>query len=111
MGRKGIKKQFWMTKELTEELSWKAAKACLTESALIRMLIKGYHPPAAPGEEFYKDLNILIQKADRMQLTSEIINDPDIKLVLTEAAADLKKLSFEIRLRFLRGEREKIEWR
>ena len=111
MGRKGVKKQFWMTKELAEELSWKASKACLTESALIRMLIRGYHPPAAPGEEFYKDLNKLIQKADRMQLTSEIINDPDIKTVLTETAADIKKLSFEIRQRYLRGEREKIEWR
>ena len=111
MGRKGVKKQFWMTKELAEELSWKASKACLTESTLIRMLIRGYHPPAAPGEEFYKDLNKLIQKADRMQLTSEIINDPDIKTVLTDTAADLKKLSFEIRKRYLRGEREKIEWR
>ena len=111
MGRKGIKKQFWMTKELVEEFSWKASKACLTESALIRMLIRGYHPPAAPGEEFYKSLNELTQKADSMQLTSEIINDPDIKSILTEAAADLKKLSFEMRQRYLRGEREKIKWR
>lgn len=100
-----------MTIQEANELKIKAQKACMSESHLIRLLIAGYHPPEGPGEEFYKALNDLIQKADRMQLTSEIINDPDIKTVLTETAADLKKLSFEIRQRYLRGEREKIEWR
>lgn len=111
MGRKGIKKQFWMSKELAEELSWKALKACLTESALIRMLIAGYHPPVAPGDEFYRDLNKVIEAADKLQLTSEFINDPGAVGVLQEAAMDLKELTLEIRKRYLRGEREKIQWR
>ena len=109
--RRTKRREFVMTEREASELTVKAQKACMSESHLIRLLIAGYYPPEAPGPEFYKSLNELIQKADRMQLTSEIINDPDIKTVLTETAADLKKLSFEIRQRYLRGEREKIEWR
>ena len=109
--RRTKRREFVMTEREASELTVKAQKACMSESHLIRLLIAGYHPPEAPGREFYNSLNELIQKADRMQLTSEIINDPDIKTVLTETAADLKKLSFEIRQRYLRGEREKIEWR
>lgn len=104
------RREFVMTEREANELTMKAQKACMSESHLIRLLIAGYHPPEAPGPEFYKALNELIQKADRMQLTSEIINNSDIKTVLTETADDLKKLSFEIRKKYLRGEREKIEW-
>lgn len=111
MGRKGIKKQFWLTKEQAEELSWKASKACLTESALIRMLISGYHPPEAPGMEFYEHLNRLAEEADKMQLSSELLKDPEIKEILFKTATDINKLNMEIRRRFLIGEREKIEWR
>lgn len=109
--RRTKRREFVMTEREASELTMKAQKACMSESHLIRLLIAGYYPPEAPGPEFYKDLNDLIQKADGMQLTSEIINNADIKSVLTETAADLKKLSFEIRQRYLRGEREKIEWR
>lgn len=111
MGRKGIKKQFWISKELAEELSWKASKACLTESALIRMLITGYHPPAAPGNEFYESLNRLVEAADNLQRTAEFINDPDLANAYQEAAMELKELNLEIQMRYLRAEREKIEWR
>ena len=110
LGRKGIKKQFWFSKDQAEELSWKAEKACLTESALIRMLISGYHPPAAPGMEFYEHLNKLTKEASRMQLSAELLKDPEIKEVYKKTASDINKLEMEIRRRFLTGEREKIEW-
>ena len=44
MGRNGIKKQFWLKKEIADELESKAKKACLTETALIRMLSLAYSP-------------------------------------------------------------------
>ena len=42
--RKGIKKQFWLSKEEADDLRSKAESTCLTEAALFRMLLKGYHP-------------------------------------------------------------------
>lgn len=111
MGRNGIKKQFWLKKEIADELESKAKKACLTETALIRMLITGYHPPAAPGNEFYESLNQLVEAADNLQRTAEFINDPDLANAYQEAAMELKELNLEIQMRYLRAEREKIEWR
>ena len=111
MGRNGIKKQFWLKKEVADELEWKARKACLTETALIRMLITGYHPPAAPGDEFYESLNRLIEAADNLQRTAEFINDSDAADAYQEAAMELKELNLELQKRYLKAEREKIEWR
>ena len=111
MGRNGIKKQFWLKREVADELAWKAEKACLTETALIRMLITGYHPSAAPGDEFYESLNRLIEAADNLQRTAEFINDPDVANAYQEAAMELKELNLEIQKRYLKAERERIEWR
>ena len=75
------------------------------------MLITGYHPAAAPGDEFYESLNRLVEAADNLQRTAEFINDPDLANAYQEAAMELKELNLEIQMRYLRAEREKIEWR
>ncbi|MBQ6088747.1 MAG: hypothetical protein IJK95_04230 [Firmicutes bacterium] len=111
MGRNGIKKQFWMSKELTEELSWKASQACLTETALIKKLIQGYHPPQAPGKEFYDALNRVVTSAENLKLQSEFINDPQVGDILQEAAKELKELNLQIKKHYLSAERERIKWR
>ena len=111
MGRKGIKKQFWMSKEQAKDLADKAAKACMPESQLIRFLIAGYHPPEAPGEEFHEDMNRVIEAAEKLQTASERVGDPKAKDALREASMDLKHLTLEIRRRYLTGEREMIRWR
>ena len=46
-----IKKQIWLNREEDCELKRKAKAACLTEAALIRLLLSGYEPRAFPGEE------------------------------------------------------------
>ena len=52
-----IKKQVWMTKAEAQDLQKKAKKACMTEARLIRMLLEGYNPPAAPDDRFYDAMN------------------------------------------------------
>lgn len=110
MGRQGVKKQFWMTSEQAEDLSRKAECACLTEAGLIRMLLNGYHPPQAPGDDFYKELNQLIQTAEKIYLEAEKTKDPEVKKILLDSSLDLKRLSLEIRRRYLTGEREAVKW-
>ena len=75
--RRLIKKQFWVNESEDRELKRKAALACLTESELMRQLVKSYLPREKPGKEFYqsmqeisrigKNLNHLIVNADRMK--------------------------------------------
>ena len=105
------RREFVMNEKEARELTEKAKMACMTESHLIRLLIAGYHPPVAPGDEFYRDLNKVIEVADKLQLTSEFMNSPEIVDILRSASMDLKELTLEIRKRYLRGEREKIQWR
>ena len=48
-----IKKQFWFNREEASMLQKKAKKACLTEAALVRFLIRGYEPKEKPDDRFY----------------------------------------------------------
>lgn len=110
MGRNGVKKQFWMSEEQAKDLSNKAACACLTEAALIRMLLSGYHPPEAPPAEFYDEINELIKTAERLYILAEKERDYETRKSLEGTSLDLKRLSLEIRRRYLTGERERVEW-
>lgn len=99
-----------MNEREAKELSLKAQKACMSESHLIRLLISGYHPPAAPDGRFYDDLNKLIDVAEKMELRSELIKDLDCSKALDETSKEIFTLCSEIRRRYLRGERERIQW-
>ena len=56
-----IKKQIWLNREEDCELKRKAKAACLTEAALIRLLLSGYEPRAFPGEEIREFTRALSQ--------------------------------------------------
>ena len=51
--KRTIKKQFWFNREEAQDLQKKAKKTCLTEAALVRLLIRGYEPKEKPDERFY----------------------------------------------------------
>ena len=57
--RKGVKKQFWLTKEEAAELKHKAQCTCLTEVGVIRYLIMGYQPKQKPDERFFEAMREL----------------------------------------------------
>jgi len=50
---KNIKKQFRFDQETAELLESYAKKTGLTQSSLVRALIKGYQPKEKPGPQFY----------------------------------------------------------
>lgn len=58
MGRT-IKKQFWLSREEAEALKRNAEKTCLTETALVRLLITGFEPREKPDTAFHQDMNRL----------------------------------------------------
>lgn len=51
--RKGIKKQFWLSEKDAAELKRKAQKCGITETAVIRQLLRGYEPREQPDKQFY----------------------------------------------------------
>ena len=59
MKRRTIKKQFWFSRDEAQDLQKKAKKTCLTEAALVRLLVRGYEPRERPDERFYDTMRQL----------------------------------------------------
>ena len=51
--KRNIEKHILMDRAEAQDLQKKAKKSCLSEAALIRLLIKGYEPKEKPDERFY----------------------------------------------------------
>ena len=51
--KRTIKKQFWFSRDEAQDLRKKAKKTCLSEAALVRLLLRGYEPKEKPDDRFY----------------------------------------------------------
>ena len=59
MRKRNIDKHIWFSRDEAQELQKKAKKACLSEGALIRLLIRGYEPREKPDDRFYDTMRQL----------------------------------------------------
>ena len=59
MMKRTVKKQVWFSKTEAQDLQKKAKKACLSEAALIRLLLRGYEPREQPDSRFYDSMREL----------------------------------------------------
>ncbi len=110
MGRNGIKKQFWLTKEQADYLEVSARKACIPEVQLIRLLLKGYQPPPAPDKEFYDQMDALLKASGELAAVSRNA-DPESAEVIRNEAFALKEMRLALVRKYLAGERKELEWR
>ena len=110
--RRTIKKQFWLNQSEARELHEKSEKACLSEAALLRLLIKGYEPREKPDDRFYgvmkemrrmgSNLNQLLVKANRFG----IVDTEELKKELAEWRA----FQLKVEETFLLPEKETGKW-
>ena len=104
MKRRTVKKQFWFSRDEAQDLQKKAKKTCLTEAALVRLLVRGYEPKERPDERFY----------DVMRQLSSIGNN--INQLAAQANSlsyvDAQKLQKEAERwhKFLRPEKSEMKW-
>ena len=57
--KRTVKKQVWFSKTEAQDLQKKAKEACLSEAALIRLLLRGYEPREQPDSRFYDSMREL----------------------------------------------------
>ena len=79
-----IKKQFWMNEAEDNDLKQKTHRVCLSEAALIRMLIKGYEPREKPGEEFYqymRQLSVIGNNINQLTIVANKTGNIDMILL------------------------------
>ena len=97
MSRRSIEKHILMTKVEAQDLRKKAKKACLSEAALIRLLVKGYEPREKPDDRFYDVMKELSAIGNNLNQLTKLSNMGQIKTVdLYETRAAMDALYGEI---------------
>lgn len=110
MATKRIKKQFWLTEEQAEDLRRKAGQAHVSEVMLIRMLLDGYHPPEAPGIEFFECMNRLTDQSEKLEKLSKRVQDLQTRNILFDESVELSELRINLIRKYLTGKEEKSLW-
>ena len=109
--KRTIKKQVWMTKAEAQDLQKKAKKACMTEARLIRMLLEGYNPPAAPDDRFYEAMDEMRKASERLEHLSHITEGNEKSKQYHDAASECLRLQNEIEKKYLLPQRSDFRWR
>ena len=105
--KRTIKKQFWFNREEAQDLQKKAKKTCLTEAALVRLLIRGYEPKEKPDERFYdftRELSRVGNSLNQLAAKANSLGYIDVPL-LEEEVRKLHKFQADIEDEFLNHDR------
>lgn len=110
--KRTVKKQFWFNREEAQDLQKKAKRTCLSEAALVRLLLRGYEPKERPDDRFYHAMSQLSEMGNRveqlgMKLKTEGTEGAEI---LMKEARRWHEFQADVESVFLRPETEKRKW-
>lgn len=92
-----------------EDLTAKARRACMSESQLIRLLIKGYQPPPAPGEQFHEDMNRLLDSCEKLADAARYVHKSEGKVDVLDEVNELREMRRIFLRKYLAGQEVK-QW-
>ena len=112
MRKRNEDKHIWFDRQEAQDLQKKAKKACLTEAALIRLLIRGYEPRENPDERFYaamRELSAIGTNINQLAIKANALGFVDSQMLKNEA---LRWHQFQaaIEREFLRPEKSGLKW-
>lgn len=111
--KRTVKKQFWFSRAEAQDLQKKAKRTCLSEAALVRLLIKGYEPREKPDERFYdimRELSAIGNNIHQLSAKANALNFIDA-LQLKQETERWHKFQANIEREFLRPEKSEHKWR
>lgn len=100
---KTIKKQFWITPEDDEILKLKCEKTCLSEAALVRLLVTGFIPVSKDNAKIYsltKELSAIGNNINQIAVKCNSLGFAE-KERLLKKVDELDKLQIELETEFL----------
>lgn len=112
MKRRTVKKQFWFSRDEAQDLARKAKKTCLTEAALVRLLVRGYEPKERPDERFYdvmRQLSSIGNNINQLALQANSLSFVDAQKLQKEAER-WHKFQADVERQFLRPEKSEMKW-
>jgi hypothetical protein len=110
--KRTVKKQFWFTKPEAQDLQKKAKRTCLTEAALVRLLLKGYEPREQPDARFYdvmRELSAIGRNIDQLAVKANALGFVDAP-VLAKEAERWHKFQADVERTFLCPDLDKAKW-
>lgn len=110
--RRTIEKHILFNREEAQDLKKKAKKACLSEGALIRLLLKGYAPREQPDERFYdamRELSAIGNNINQLSVKANSLNFIDAPILAKEAVR-WHRFQADIERQFLRPEKSDMKW-
>ncbi len=110
--KKRIKKQFWLSPEDAAELKRKAQVCGLTETAAIRILIRGFIPREQPDAKFYevmRELSAICNNINQLAAKANALSFVDVPM-LREEAIRWHRFQADIESHFLRPDRNDLKW-
>lgn len=108
-----IKKQFWLSPDENAELKRKAELAGLTETAIVRLLIRGYEPREKPDERFYeamRNLSAIGNNINQLAAKAHTLGFIDTPMLKSEALR-WHKFQADIEAVFLRPGESNLKWK
>ena len=104
--KRNIKKQFWFSSNEAADLKEKANRTCLSEAALVRLLIKGYEPKERPDSRFYtvmQELSLFTQRLSEIFIRDNVAG-------LENEINRWHQFQMKIEYSFLRPEKNDAKW-
>ena len=112
MKRRTVKKQFWFSRDEAQDLQKKAKKTCLSEAALVRLLVKGYEPKERPDERFYdvmRQLSSIGNNINQLAAKANTLGFIDAPMLKNEAEK-WNKFQSDVERNFLRPDKSGLKW-
>lgn len=112
MRKRNVDKHIWFDRQEAQDLQKKAKKACLTEAALIRLLIRGYEPREKPDERFYdamRELSAIGNNINQLAAQANSLSFVDAQKLQKEAER-WHKFQADVERQFLRPEKSEMKW-
>ena len=110
--KRTVKKQLWFSKPEAQDLQKKAKKTCLSEAALVRLLVRGYEPKERPDEKFYdvmRQISAIGNNINQLSVKENSLGFIDTQMLKSEAER-LQKYQADIQRQILRPEKSGLKW-
>ena len=103
--KRTIKKQFWFSRDEAQDLQKKAKKTCLSEAALVRLLLRGY-------ERFYdtmREFSAIGNNIHQISVKANALGFIDTQKLNSELDR-LHKFQADMERQFLRPGESNLKW-
>ena len=108
-----IKKQFWFSPQEAKELKRKAKLCGITETAVIRILLRGYEPREKPDAIFYdtmRELSAIGNNINQLAAKANALGFIDTPMLKKRSASMATSCRRRIEREYLRPEKSNLKW-